>query len=147
MTPKEVSKHSSDLFEQGKLEKDYADKYIFEIESKVGIKYQGKVFAKYYNNKLISIGLVFDDPNPIIIFSDLSDLYESKYGAYDYMDKPSKELSIFNKIWVRGNLKIVIRSGNLEAYVNYIDLRYEKQKIAKHSLDKQKKEDELKKEL
>lgn len=145
MTKNEVSEHTFYLAEQGKLKKDYADEYYFEIDSKLGTKYQGKVFAGYFDGKLISFGLVFDDPNPILVFSQLSDLYESKYGEYDYMDKPIEDLLVFNKIWVRDNLKIIIRSGISDTYVNYIDLRFEKQKIRKDSLDKIKKEDELKK--
>ena len=147
MTENQVLKHTSELAEQGKLKKDYADKYYFEIDSKVGTKYQGNIFAEYLDGKLISIGLLFNDPNPILVFAQLADLYESKYGEFDYMDKPLEDLPVYNKIWVRNNLKIVIRSGISDTYVNYIDLRFEKQKIRKDSLDKVKQEDELKKGL
>ncbi|MEI6411789.1 MAG: hypothetical protein WCR52_20525 [Bacteroidota bacterium] len=147
MTENQVYKHTSELYEQGKLKKDYDDKYYFEIDSKLGTKYKGKIFAEYFDSKLSSIGVIFDDPNPILVFSQLSDLYESKYGSIDYMDNQSEELSVFRKIWIRDNLKIVVRSGIADAYVNYVDLRFEKQKIAKDSLDKAKKENELKQAL
>jgi len=148
MTQSEVLAHTKNLVEQGKLKTDYSGKYYFEIDSKLGTKYKGNVFAEYFENKLISIGVIFnDEPNPILVFSDLADLYESKYGTYDYMDNPSKEFSIYNKIWIRNNLKIKIRSGISDALVDYIDLRYEKQKMVKDSLDKVKEADELKKGL
>ncbi len=147
MTQDQVLEHTSELLKQGKLIKDYGDTEYFEIDSKLGTKYKGKVYPAYFDSKLVSIQLIFEDPNPILLFGELSDLYESKYGAYDYLDNPLKEPPLYVKIWVRDNLKIVILSGVSAAYVKYIDLRFEKQKIAKDSLDEVNKADELKKGL
>ena len=56
-------------------------------------------------------------------------------------------MDVYEKYWIRKNLKIELRSGVTDAFIEYIDLRFEKQKTATDSLEKINKKKELEKNL
>ena len=47
MTSEQVMDYTIKLEQEGKLKKDFSDKYYFEIDSQLGTKYKGNVFANY----------------------------------------------------------------------------------------------------
>jgi hypothetical protein len=140
--------HTYKLYAEEKLKANDAFEYYFEIEGKTGT-YKGYLFSGYFNDKLYSLSLVFkDEPYSLTVLATLSDLYDSKYGNYDWINKPLKDVNLYEKYWIRGNLKIKAVAGEIaDASISYIDLRVEKQKLAADSLEKKNKEDELKKKI
>lgn len=148
MTKEQVLKHTDKLYREGKLKKGYSGNYYFEITSKTKEIYKGILFAQYFEKKLFSIGLTFSDATSnIMVFSTLSDLYKQKYGEADMMDKPIPDMNIYERYWLRNNLKIRLTSGIPDASVRYIDLRYEKQKEHADSIEKASSEQKVKSNL
>lgn len=148
MTKDQVLKHSQKLFNKGKIKKNYNDKYYFEIQSKINEKYKGYLIAEYYKEKLFLIGMSFsDESSNIMVFSTLSDLLKGKYGDADLMEKPITDMNVYERYWIRNNLKIRLSSGITDAVVQYIDLRYEKQKTLADSTQKAYSEKQIKSDL
>lgn len=148
MTKEQVLNHTEKLYREGKLKKDYSRQYYFEIASKTKEMYKGFLFAEYFEKKLFSVGLTFsNETSNIMVFSTLSDLYKQKYGEADLMDKPISDMNLYERYWLRNNLKIRLTSGMSEASVRYIDLRYEKQKEHADSLEKASSEQKVKSNL
>ncbi|MDZ4070566.1 MAG: hypothetical protein U1C70_01975 [Sediminibacterium sp.] len=88
MTENQVLSHTRKLIRQKKLKVDYSNQPYFEIEGKSGMKYEGFITAKYFDNKLYSLGLNFkNEYSPIIVFSELSEIYATKYGNSDFEKK------------------------------------------------------------
>lgn len=147
MTKEQVLNHTNKLYREGKLKKDYSGNY-FEITSKTKEIYKGYLFAEYFEKKLFSIGLTFSDATSnIMVFSTLSDLYKQKYGEADMMDKPIPNMDLYERYWLRNNLKIRLTTGMPDASVRYIDLRYEKQKEHADSIEKANSEQKVKSNL
>ncbi len=148
MTKEQVLNHTKKLYREGKLKKDYSGKYYFEITGITKDIYKGFLFADYFDKKLFSIGLTFsDEASNIMVFSTLSDLYKQKYGEADMMDKPFSDMDLYERYWLRNNLKIRLTTGMPEASVRYIDLRYEKQKEHADSIEKANSEQKVKSNL
>jgi len=148
MTEQQLINHTEKLYREGKLKKDYSGKYYFEITGKTKDIYKGFLFADYFDKKLFSIGLTFsNEASNIMVFSTLSDLYKQKYGEADMMDKPISDMDLYERYWLRNNLKIRLTTGMPDASVRYIDLRYEKQKEHADSIEKANSEQKVKSNL
>ena len=148
MTKEQVLNHTQELYNKGKIKRNYNDKYYFEIQSKTNEKYKGYLIAEYYKEKLFLIGLTFaDESSNIMVFSTLSDLLKDKYGDADMMEKPITDMNVYERYWIRNNLKIRLSTGITDAVVQYIDLRYEKQKVLADSTEKANSEKQIKSNL
>lgn len=148
MTKDQVLNHTQELYNKRKIKRNYSDKYYFEIQSKINEKYKGYLIAEYYKKKLFLIGLTFsDEANNIMVFSTLSDLLKVKYGEADLIEKPITDMNVYDRYWIRNNLKIRLTTGITDAVVQYIDLRYEKQKELADSTEKSNSEKEIRSNL
>lgn len=148
MTKVQVLNHTQELYNKKKIKKNYNDKYYFEIQSKANEKYKGYLIAEYYKEKLFLIGLTFsDESSNILVFSTLSNLLKGKYGDADIMEKPITDMNVYDRYWIRNNLKIWLSTGITDAVIQYIDLRYEKLKQLADSTKKANSEKEIKNNL
>lgn len=148
MTRDQFINQSESLVKEGVLNKGSDGSFYIEIDSKYSTKYKGYIFSTYLHDSLVTAGMIFkDELNPILVFANLADIYNSKYGEYALINTPSKELSIYEKYWFRNNLKILVRSEINSAFVQYVDLRYEKAKKMTDSLEKAKEENKIKNRL
>lgn len=147
MSSYEFGEVTKKLWGEGILRKDYLDDFYFAIDDKMGSTYKGYIFANYLNGEMVSVGMTFKDDPPILVFHRLGELYEEKYGAFDIIDKPIKDMDIWDKYWIRNNLKIRLHAGLSSTYTEYIDLRFEKQKLKSDSTNKANQENDLKSKL
>lgn len=148
MTKEQVLNHTQELYNKRTIKRNYNDKYYFEIQSKTNEKYKGYLIAEYYKEKLFLIGLTFsDEASNIMVFSTLSDLLKDKYGDADIMEKPVTDMNVYDRYWIRNNLKIWLSTGITNAVIQYIDLRYEKLKQLADSTEKANSEKEIKSNL